>query len=52
MAFVQVSPHEKTFFPSVTLTVGAHTLSVVNKGKNDASKGFYCGVDGILLSKR
>lgn len=47
-----VTPRDKTFFPSVTLTAGPHTLSVVNKDKNKASKGFYCGVDGILLTKR
>ncbi|MBI5094788.1 MAG: DUF2961 domain-containing protein [Candidatus Hydrogenedentes bacterium] len=47
-----VTVREKTIFPSMKLEAGAHTLTVVNRGKNEASKGYFCGVDGILLSKQ
>jgi len=39
-------------FPARTFSAGPHTLTVKNRGKNAASKGYLFGLDGILLSKR
>lgn len=38
--------------PLRALEAGAHTLAVRNVGKNPESKGYYFGLDGVLLSKR
>jgi hypothetical protein len=42
---------EKTYFSTTPYTAGPHVLTVINKGKNATSKGFFCGIDGILLAK-
>ncbi len=41
---------EKLFGP-LDLAAGAHTLTVRNVGKNAESKGFFFGLDGILIGK-
>jgi len=46
-----VMVREKMYFPTTPFTAGPHTLTVINKGKNPTSKGYFCGVDGILLVK-
>jgi hypothetical protein len=40
-----------TVLGPATLAPGAHTLTLVNKGKNPESKGYFFGLDGILLGK-
>ena len=45
-----ISMEDKSFGP-VELTAGAHTLTLRNVGKNPESKGFFMGLDGILLGK-
>ncbi len=45
-----VVTNERSFGPT-ELTAGPHTLAFVNKGKNAESKGYFFGLDGILLGK-
>ncbi len=45
-----VITRDKVFGP-VELAAGTHPLTVRNKDKNDKSKGYYFGLDGILLGK-
>lgn len=40
------------FFPPQPLTAGTHTLTFKNLGKNPASKGYFFGVDGLLITKQ
>ena len=41
---------DKPFGP-LDIKAGPHTLTVTNKGKNAESKGYFFGLDGILLGK-
>ncbi|MBI5822260.1 MAG: DUF2961 domain-containing protein [Verrucomicrobia bacterium] len=42
---------EHVFAPQ-KIEAGRHTLTFKGRGKNGASKGYYFGLDGLLLSKR
>lgn len=44
-------PGEYTF-AAVHLTPGTHTLTATNFGKNADSKGYYLGIDAIVLKRR
>ena len=39
-------------FGTQPLEAGKHTLTFKNRGKNAASKGYFFGLDGLLLEKR
>jgi hypothetical protein len=45
-----VSGCDTTFGP-IDLTKGSHTLTFQNVGKNPISKGYFFGLDGIILGK-
>ncbi|MCX6909919.1 MAG: hypothetical protein NTY01_18010, partial [Verrucomicrobia bacterium] len=46
-----ITVQEHVFSPQ-KLDAGKHTLTFKGRGKNGASKGYYFGFDGLLLSKR